>query len=84
MGGCPDLLQHVGITSVALQAVEDVQGGATSAMHVALNLDMYGFRYTVAVLNVEALGSRFVGENSKAVSMVLGSFPQKKESQVVQ
>jgi hypothetical protein len=40
--------------------------------------------YTVAALNIEPLGTIFVGEESKEVSMVFGSFPQKKESQVVQ
>jgi hypothetical protein len=39
---------------------------------------------TVAALNIEPLGSIFVGEKSKEVSMVFESFPQKKESQVVQ
>jgi hypothetical protein len=39
---------------------------------------------TEAALNIEPLGSIFVGEKSKEVSMVFGSFPQKKESQVVQ
>jgi hypothetical protein len=39
---------------------------------------------TVAALNIEPLGSIFVGEKSKEVSMVFGSFPPKKESQVVQ
>jgi hypothetical protein len=39
---------------------------------------------TVAVLNIEPLGTIFVGEKRKEVSMVFGSFPQKKESQVVQ
>jgi hypothetical protein len=38
----------------------------------------------VAALNIEPLGSIFVGEKSKEFSMVFGSFPQKKEPQVVQ
>jgi hypothetical protein len=38
----------------------------------------------VAALNIKPHGTIFVGEKSKEVSMVFGSFPQKKESQVVQ
>jgi hypothetical protein len=41
-------------------------------------------QYIVALLNLEPLGSRFVGGKRTDISIILGSFPHRKKSQAVQ